>query len=169
MSLASQNDLIDALECLASLAVMSGMNMEQKIRYAMADKCTRTRPRHNATLLHVLCRCIPRRNGDRPLTHTPIRQQTNVSHVLTNKLNYQQVKNSMAYSVTNARETGASALCACTFDPLQAHYQPLWNTACLSADTYSVSTTSTNQAYSQSMRQFWRCDQLFQGSASYAG
>lgn len=27
-----QNDLIDALECLASLAIMSGMSMEQKIR-----------------------------------------------------------------------------------------------------------------------------------------
>eukprot|EP00752_Nemacystus_decipiens_P004400 g4020.t2 len=28
-----KNDLIDALECLASLAIMSGMNTEQKIRY----------------------------------------------------------------------------------------------------------------------------------------
>ncbi|CAN0063286.1 unnamed protein product [Pylaiella littoralis] len=28
-----KNDLIDALECLASLAIMSGMSMEQKIRY----------------------------------------------------------------------------------------------------------------------------------------
>ena len=32
---AFQNDLIDALECLASLAIMSGMDLEQKIRYAV--------------------------------------------------------------------------------------------------------------------------------------
>lgn len=29
---ASQNELIDALECLASLAILSGMSVEQKIR-----------------------------------------------------------------------------------------------------------------------------------------
>ena len=53
---ASQNELIDALECLASLAILSGMTIEQKIRYV---DC-RLSPSHSNLLIITELVACPR-------------------------------------------------------------------------------------------------------------
>ena len=127
----SQNDLIDALECLASLAIMSGMDMEQKIRYAN-DQQFALGPsiRQRQIVLCLLIDVCHIRSAHDPFgsiidvfTHTPFQATNpNVSYLATNKLRWLLVElDECLVSSRNPRKTGNSARRLCVHVHFSKH------------------------------------------------